>query len=364
MTNSLKKSIAAAIAIFCAAIPAYAHKNGEQWLDTDGNLINAHGGGIIYDNGRYWWYGEHRPAKGHSSTVGVTCYSSPDLREWTYEGVALQLTEGDPWGCEPGCIIERPKVIHNPKTGKYVMWFHHELKGKGYAAAQAGTAVSDSPQGPFRMVRSGRVNAGQTPLNLTDTVPAFNLDQEWWTPAWHADIEKGMFTYRDMDGGQMARDMGLFVDNDGKAYHIYSSEDNLTLQIAELDDDYTGHTGRYVRLFPGGHNEAPALFRNGDDYWMIASGCTGWAPNEARMMHAKDIFGPWEMLPNPCQGTDRETTYGGQSTFALAVQGEEGKYIIGFDRWRPESLMDSRYVWLPVTFNASGTPELHWTDEF
>jgi hypothetical protein len=33
---------------------------------------------------------------------------------------------------KPGCIIERPKVIYNRKTRKFVMWFHHELKGQGY----------------------------------------------------------------------------------------------------------------------------------------------------------------------------------------------------------------------------------------
>lgn len=47
----------------------------------------------------------------------------------------------------------------------------------------------------------------------------------------------------------MSRDMTLFVDDDGKAYHIYSSEDNLTLQIAELSDDYLSHTGKYIRIF-------------------------------------------------------------------------------------------------------------------
>lgn len=48
----------------------------------------------------------------------------------------------------------------------------------------------------------------------------------------------------------MSRDMTLFVDDDGKAYHIYSSEENLTLHIAELTDDYLGHSGRYIRIFP------------------------------------------------------------------------------------------------------------------
>lgn len=58
-----------------------------------------------------------------------------------------------------------------------------------------------------------------------------------------------MFVKRDLEGGQMSRDMTLFVDDDGKAYHIYSSEDNLTLQIAELSDDYLSHTGKYIRIF-------------------------------------------------------------------------------------------------------------------
>lgn len=70
-----------------------------------------------------------------------------------------------------------------------------------------------------------------------------------------------MFVKRDWQGGQMSRDMTLFKDDDGKAYHIYSSEDNLTLQIAELTEDYLSHSGRYIRIFPTGHNEAPTIFK-------------------------------------------------------------------------------------------------------
>ena len=39
------------------------------------------------------------------------------------------------------------------------------------------------------------------------------------------------------------RDMTIFVDDDGKAYHIYSSEENSTTHSAELTPDYTEHTG-------------------------------------------------------------------------------------------------------------------------
>ena len=141
--------------------------SGEVWKDTDGNVINAHGGGILFNNGKYYWFGEHRPSSGFTTQVGVTCYSSTDLRNWKYEGVALAVSDEAGSDIEKGCIIERPKVIYNQKTGKYVMWFHLELKGRGYGPSRAGVAVSDTPAGPYRFIRSGRVNPGVYPLNMT-----------------------------------------------------------------------------------------------------------------------------------------------------------------------------------------------------
>lgn len=59
----------------------------------------------------------------------------------------------------------------------------------------------------------------------------------------------------------MARDMTLFVDDDGKAYYACASEENATLQIHELSDDFQGFTGRYVRVLRGDYHEAPAFFK-------------------------------------------------------------------------------------------------------
>ena len=276
------------------------------WNDVNGEYINAHGGGILLFDSKYYWFGEHRPAKGFSTEVGVTCYSSTDLCNWRYEGVALSVSEEAGNEIEKGCIMERPKVIYNKRTKKFVMWFHLELKGKGYEAARAGVAVSDSPTGPYRFVSSSRVCPGIFPLNMTEEERdmQWNMEQfeEWWTPEWREAVNKGLFVKRDLEGGQMSRDMTLYVDDDGIAYHIYSSEENLTLQIAELTDDYQGHSGKYVRLFPGGHNEAPAIFKKDGTYWMITSGCTGWAPNAARLFSAPSIWGPWTQHPNPLPG--------------------------------------------------------------
>lgn len=43
---------------------------GEVWKDTDGNPINAHGGGLLYHNGTYYWYGEYKKGKNRSARMG------------------------------------------------------------------------------------------------------------------------------------------------------------------------------------------------------------------------------------------------------------------------------------------------------
>lgn len=343
---------------------------GQVWNDTQGVPINAHGGGLLYHKGTYYWFGEHKGADSNSAYVGVTCYSSRDLYNWKNEGVALPVVTGDPdHDLTAGCVLERPKVVYNPKTRKFVMWFHLELKGKGYSAARVGLAVSDRVTGPYRYVRSYRPNAGHWPENLPEEdrvstlTPADPSVKEWWTPEWYRALEKGLFVRRDFAGGQMSRDMTVFVDDDGKAYHIYSSEENMTLQIAELTDDYQAHSGRYYRALPGKQNEAPALFKKDGKYYLITSGCTGWAPNAARMAVADRIEGPWKELGNPCVGEDAGLTFHSQSTYILPVAGKKDAWIFIADRWKPENPIDGRYVWLPIRFE-NGKPVLKWADKW
>lgn len=340
---------------------------GEIWSDDRGMHINAHGGGILFHKNKYYWFGEHKGRRSNNAFVGVTCYSSDDLYNWKYEGVALPVDENPDSPITVGCIMERPKVIYNRKTNKFVMYFHLELKGKGYEAAQAGVAVSDNPTGPYTLVRNARVNPNVWPLNMTDeqknsTVKLADF-AEWWTPDWRVAVNDGLFVRRDFESGQMSRDMTLFVDDDEKGYHIYSSEENLTLHIAELADDYLTHSGRYIRVEPGGHNEAPAIFRKDGRYYMITSGCTGWAPNAARLLVADNIMGEWKLHPNPCRGEDAELTFKSQSTYILPIQGKKDAFIFMADRWMPRDPIDGRYVWLPIQFEA-GLPVLRWMDEW
>lgn len=343
---------------------------GQEWPDRKGEHINAHGGGLLFHEGKYYWYGENRPARGFTTEVGVEVYSSSDLMNWEDEGVALAVSEESGHDIERGCIMERPKVVRNPKTGKFVMLFHLELKGKGYAAARVGFAESDSPVGPFRFIRSLRPNAGKWPTDFSrrDIRKANKLKEadykEWWTPEWREAIREGLLLARDVPGGQMSRDMTVYVDDDGKAYHIYSAEENLTLNLAELTDDYLDYTGRYVRIAPGGQNEAPTIFKRDGVYWMITSGCTGWAPNEARMFKAASLWGPWEQLPSPFVGKDAKKSFHTQGTYIFKVEGTEDGFVFMADRWNPQSLKNSRHIWLPIDFEADGTPVIRWVDSW
>ncbi|KAI3958910.1 hypothetical protein MKX01_023586 [Papaver californicum] len=231
---------------------------GRIWLDTDGNPIQAHGGGILYveRTRTYYWYGEnkdgptnrtHDQAPARVDIVGVSCYSSKDLWTWKNEGIVLAGEETDTnHDLHKLNVLERPKVIYNDYTRKYVMWMH--VDDANYTKASTGIAVSNYPTGPFEYLYSKRPH------------------------------------------GFESRDMTIFKDDTGIAYIIYSSEDNSELHIGPLTDDYLDVTLVMRMILVGQHREAPTLFKYQGTYYKITSGYTGWAPNEA-LAHAAESMG-------------------------------------------------------------------------
>ena len=343
-------------------------KPGEVWNDTEGTPINAHGGGVLVVEDTYYWFGEHKIAgpKGNTSQVGVQVYSSKDLYNWKNEGVALAVKEDTTSMLQKGSVIERPKVIYNEKTDTFVMWFHHELKGQGYDAAMTGVAVADKVTGPYEYLKSFRIHPGVWPQNFTDNEQQKAAEIYKSKDASRNDKRNNAaYLYRDFEGGQMSRDMTLYKDDDGSAYHITSSEENATLLISKLTDDYLSLTDEYVRVFPGGNNEAPAILKKDGKYFMITSGLTGWDPNPARSAMANNMMGPWKDLGNPVRGTEAEkkTTFKSQSTYILPVMGKKDAFIFMADRWRPKNPIDGRYVWLPIEFEDD-KPVLKWNKKW
>lgn len=345
--------------------------SGAIWKDNNGMPINAHGGGMLYHNGIYYWYGEHKVEGliGNTAQVGFHCYSSPDLYHWKDEGIVLKVVEDNPdHDIAKGVIIERPKVIYNKKTKKFVMWFHLEPKGVMYDGAKTAIAVSDSPTGKFQYVRSMRPNAGFLPINagnlMEKPVHPLALLYKFSGASIPFSTDSLNIVKRDKEGGQMSRDQTLFVDDDGIAYHIHASEENATLHISKLRDDYLDTTGEYVRVFSDRFMEAPAIFKKDAKYYLIASGCTGWAPNGSRSAVAENMFGPWKELDNPFSGELAYISYDSQSNYVLPVAGKKNAFIYMGDRWNPTNPIDGRYVWLPIKFNKDEHPYINYLPEW
>jgi len=350
---------------------------GKVWQDNNGKHINAHGGGVLHHKGKYYWFGEHKISgeEGNKAHVGVHVYSSDNLVDWKDAGIALKVSDDPNSDIVKGSIIERPKVLFNEETGKFVMWFHLELKDQAYKAARTGVAVADKPTGPYRFLKSVRPNANHLPMNITaKEKQAFRLMQQGKNlPTKLKDNIIGLYSLtvfsRDFEYGQMARDMTLFKDNDGKAYQLYASEENQTLHISLLTNDYLSHSGQFIRMYSGGKDEAPAIAYRAGQYHLLTSGLTGWRPNPAKQYTSTHIFGPWKKLKNPTNGVNpnnglgSDKTFGGQSTFLLERQDKPGSFIAMFDMWRPKNTIDGRYIWLPVEF-IDGGMRITWQDSW
>ena len=361
-------------------------KPGQPWLDNNAKAIQAHGGQVIPTKdatGRtiYYWYGEDR-SNGYQPMPGVHAYSSYDLYNWKDEGLALKaLTsraqlDTDPYftslyadytthekeavfrdldsngsGNAAGraVVLERPKVMYNKSTDKWVLWVHADgpsaTSDAQYAKAQAGVAVSDSPFGPFRYVDSYRL----------DQIPASDPNNQ----------------YPSQLG--MARDMNLFQDDDAAqtGYIIYSSEENRTMYVSRLNASYmyvnvpktrSVNGVDFSRSFQGQAREAPAMFKYDGTYYLITSEATGWAPNPARYATAPSPLGPWTQHGNPAIGPNANTTFSSQSTSVIPVDAAAGKFIYMGDRWTPSDLANAPQVWLPMTFDANGGLTFDWHD--
>ncbi|KAL9949443.1 hypothetical protein ACHAQF_008886 [Verticillium nonalfalfae] len=117
---------------------------GARWLDTDGNIFNAHAGGLCVDEktGRFCWFGEYK-IQGQVEGGGISVYSSDDLATWESHGLAL---EGHEYVSSHN-RIQRPKVIYSKETGKYHMWWH--VVDSKYSMLLQGLATADSIAGPY-----------------------------------------------------------------------------------------------------------------------------------------------------------------------------------------------------------------------
>lgn len=300
--------------------------NNDDVNDTDGNRLQAHGVGVQKVGDTYYMVGADMTR--HDLFTAVACYSSKDLVNWKREANALEAHEGSLDGdLGPDRIIERPKLMYNEKTQKFVIWMHVEKVG--YQYHRVGSAVSDTPCGPYTYLGSSE---------------PFGAD---------------------------SRDIGTFIDDDGKGY-LLSEDRNVGLHIFELTEDYTKvlrKTGlvAYKRYDAAQTQEmeSPALVKDAGHYYLFGSRLTGWSTNDNRYTRATSLAGPWSVAEEYAPVNSK--TYDTQSSFIVPIRGtKETTYVYMADRWtpgEPNSLNNSKRIWLPLHIE-DGKPVLDWAEQW
>lgn len=332
---------------------------GQPWLDTNGKRIQAHGGSILTVDGVFYWYGENKEFTVNGGAIwhwGVRCYSSTDLYNWEDRGLIIPPDEKDPESpLHPSQYLDRPHIIHNEETGKFVCWVKIMTKG----SAQLSTVlVADSILGPYQIVRRWL-----KPLNMN------------------------------------AGDFDLVVDpHDNKGYY-YFERVHSEMIIADLTDDYTDVTGYYSTHFPQPQppyvREAPSYFQRQRQHYLITSGTTGYYPNPSEVAVASSYHGPYAVLGDPHPTDTSRTSFHTQISSVFKHPTKKDLYIALGDRWLPSYTDDSSravaeftkhfalgrdgdepmeefaevdtavadYVWLPLRFEGDSV-EIDWRDEW
>ena len=289
---------------------------GKVWFDTNGNRIQAHGGSIMYIDGVYYWYGENKEKTDGVNGIwhwGVKCYSSTDLYNWEDRGIIIPPEPGDPTSSlHPESCMDRPHIIYNKKTKKYVCWM--KIMNKDSFQTQTETVmVANHILGPYTKVKEGL-----QPL------------------------------------GMNAGDFDLAVAEDGKAYYYFERVHSETI-CADLTEDYTDVTGYYSTHFPRKHppyvREATAHFKRKGKHYLITSGTTGYLPNPSEVAVADTWHGPYKVLGNPHVGDESQTSFHSQISCIFKVEGKKDLYIACADRWLPQN-MDKEYPIYEEMFNS------------
>ena len=346
---------------------------GDLWLDTDGKPIQAHAGSVILVEDTYYWYGENKEftdGKSEIESWGIRFYSSKDLYNWKDLGPLIPPDELDPDSpLSPTVFPERPHILYNEITDKFVCWI--KIRGKG---PQFRTVMeADVIQGPWRIVHR-------------ELFPA----------------------------GLAAGDFDLVQDPDtGKAY-MYFENDHKRVVCIELTEDSLNVTDQYTEHLPGNppnSREGIACFWHCGKLYLTSSGLTGYFPNPSRVAVAEAPLNNFMDLGLLHVNDESETSFGSQISDIFKVPGKKNLYIALADRWLPDLWDDpefqsgrtsqlvrsairkatskprqemfpeersairhaaaltgvdtskSRYVWLPITF-VEDQPQITWHEEW
>ncbi|MET1754959.1 family 43 glycosylhydrolase [Novosphingobium sp. RD2P27] len=306
---------------------------GELWLDTAGKPIQAHAGGLIAVGDDFYWYGENKEftdGKQGIESWGIRFYRSRDLYNWEDLGALIAPDTSDPTSpLSPKVFPERPHILFNPRTRKFVCW----IKIRGMGPKQFRTVMTaDRITGPWKLV--------------------------------HRELRPQ---------GMPAGDFDLLVDEKSGNGFMYFERDHKDVVCIELTDDWTDVTDRFSSHFPRKTpevREAIACFQREDRIYMTSSGMTGYFPNPSEVAVARDPHGPFELLGDLHPTDASRTSFASQISYIFKHPHKRDLYIALADRWFPDVVDDPRFASGRLSelvrgaiIKATGTPRQPLTEE-
>lgn len=227
--------------------------------------------------------------------MGVKYYSSKDLYNWKDEGYLIRPELQDESShLHPKNWLDRPHIIYNEATRKYVCW----LKFSGEIGC-FGILTADRFAGPYTMVR--------------DNVRPY---------------------------GEQVGDFDIARDEmTGKAY-LYFEYDHTGVAAYELSDDFLDVQGKgeffYVGIKTPFTRERVTLFQRNNQKYILTSGMTGYVPNPSEAARFEEWLGPIEIQGNPHVNDETGASFNSQISQVFKHPGKRDLYIALADRWVPE----------------------------
>lgn len=274
-----------------------------KMVDTDGKAIQAHAGGLLYEEGVLYWFGENKEfttGKSEIWTYGIRCYSSTDFINWKNEGLIIPPDIDDPESSlHPSKAVDRPHILHCKKSKKYVCWLKISEKD-GYFVV----LVADNLLGPYTIVR--------------DHVHPL---------------------------GSQIGDFDIWQDEEGNGYIIFE-HDHRGLYSATLTSDFLDiseiYEDMFINLKPPYTREGVTHFLHGGKHYLLTSGMSGYIPNPSEVAVSDNPLGPYTFLNNPHRNDPSDASFNSQISAIIPHPKYPELYITVGDRWIPELIMTKK----------------------
>lgn len=279
-----------------------AVRPGQVWLDTKGERIEAHAGGMFYENETYYWYGENKEHTDGTSRIwtwGIRMYSSKDFYNWTDLGLIIPPVLDNPNSdLFPEKRVDRPHIVKNKNTGKYVCW----LKLCGASAC-------------FTVL---------TAENLTGP---YTVEREHYNPF-----------------GLDIGDFDISVNEETQTAYLYCEAEHDMVVGIRLNAEYTEGveivSRQYEHLYAPFCREGVTVFRRNGRLHMLTSGMTGYVPNQSDAAVSEDYEKPFVSVGDPHVDDASMASFNSQIGQVFQVPGKEDLYVTIADRWVPDYVVD------------------------